>query len=251
MERKILFRLDDVCPRMNHGKFNRMKEMFLRYNVKPIIGVVPECRDDTLNCDEEDIHFWEKMKELQNLGWTIAMHGCFHSYVTKSNGILSHGFQSEFSGLSYQEQYEKLEYGVKILESHGISTDVFMAPSHSYDRNTLRALKTLGFQYITDGLTAFPYRYMGLLFIPCIDPKITNKKRFSTVCYHTNEAKEARYVETEAVLTAYRDQVISFEDAKQLQVMPYWKAKVEEVIRYIHKYILIGTVWEFYKRVKN
>ena len=251
MERRIVFRLDDICPQMNHDRFNKMKAIFDKYDVKPIIGIVPDCKDPTLNCDDEDPLFWEKMRDLQASGWTVAMHGCFHVYMTRSNGFVACGHRSEFAGLSYTEQYKKLKQGKDILESQGICTKVFMAPSHSYDKNTLLALNALGFQYVTDGLTALPYQYMGLVFVPCIEPKISSAKRFSTVCYHTNEAADARFQETELLLENCRQQVISFEEAKQLPRIPYWRARIEEVFRYVYKYCLIGTLWHFYIIMKR
>ncbi|MBO5868921.1 MAG: DUF2334 domain-containing protein [Oscillospiraceae bacterium] len=140
MARQIVFRLDDICPQMDHAKFHRMRKIFEEYGVKPIIGVVPDCKDPLLNCSEEDPDFWEMIRSLQADGWTIAMHGCYHLYVTKSSGLLSNGRRSEFAGLSYEEQYRKLEYGRDKLREHGIETDVFMAPSHSFDKKTIKAL---------------------------------------------------------------------------------------------------------------
>ena len=58
---------------------------------------------------------------------------------------------SEFAGLGFEQQFAMLEKGKAILESHGIKTDIFMAPAHSYDRNTLNALQKLGFTKMTDG----------------------------------------------------------------------------------------------------
>ena len=50
-----------------------------------------------------------------------------------------------------RDLYEKIKKGKEILESHNVYTDVFFAPSHSYDDNTLRALSKCGFKYISDG----------------------------------------------------------------------------------------------------
>ena len=57
-----------------------------------------------------------------------------------------------------KEQKEKLLLGKAALENEGIYTDTFMAPGHSYDRNTLKALKTIGFEYVTDGRTKESHR---------------------------------------------------------------------------------------------
>lgn len=247
MSRKIVIRMDDICPRMKKIPFQRMRGLLESYGATAIIGVVPECRDDSLNLEDEDPYFWNMISGLQKKGWTIAMHGCFHQYVTNSNGMISNNKRSEFAGLSYDEQYEKLKYGKQKLQDHGIVTDVFMAPSHSYDKNTLLALKNLGFRYITDGLTSKPYEFNGLTFIPCIESKIKKCNRLSTVCYHTNMIMEQRYEETEELLKNNRADVISFSDACKLPKENYIFLRVEEIVRWIWKYKVIGTIYSAFR----
>lgn len=247
MSRKIVIRMDDICPRMKKKPFQRMRGLLESYGATAIIGVVPECRDDSLNLEEEDPYFWNMISGLQKKGWTIAMHGCFHQYVTNSNGMISNNKRSEFAGLSYDEQYEKLKYGKQKLQDHGIVTDVFMAPSHSYDKNTLLALKNLGFRYITDGLTSKPYEFNGLTFIPCIESKIKKCNRLSTVCYHTNMIMEQRYEETEELLKNNRADVISFSDACKLPKENYIFLRVEEIVRWVWKYKVIGTIYSAFR----
>ena len=91
------------------------------------------------------------IKELEKKGYKIAMHGFNHVYDTKTRGNINCGFKSEFAGHSFIKQYEKIKKGKEILEFHNVYTDVFFAPSHSYDDNTLRALSKCGFKYISDG----------------------------------------------------------------------------------------------------
>lgn len=250
--RKILFRLDDVCPKMDHSKFDRIKDLFMKYNVHPIIGVVPECKDNMLNIDDEDPLFWEKVAELQKLGWTVAMHGCFHEYVTHSNGLISNGKKSEFAGLSYEEQIKKIKYGKNVLEKNGIKVDVFMAPSHSYDKNTIKALKTCGFRYVTDGLTNRPYEYMGLTFVPCKESKIIRTNRFSTVCLHTNTAANERFSEIEKLLKEQREEAyIDFYQAAQLKKQSYWLSRIKELLFYVKKYYIINGIYILYKKIKK
>ena len=74
-----------------------------------------------------------------------------HIFISQHKGMVNNRVGSEFAGLSYEKQLEKILAGQKILKEHGIETDVFFAPAHSYDLNTLRALKKAGFKYISDG----------------------------------------------------------------------------------------------------
>jgi len=239
MKQQILFRLDDICPTMNWAKFNRVRAIFDKYGIKPIIGVVPDCQDEVLNVDNYNNDFWRVIKELQNNGWKVAMHGYQHQYVTKSKGLISYWKRSEFAGLSYDEQKEKIQKGLGILKSHEIDTDLFMAPSHSFDKNTIKALKDCGFKYVTDGLTVKPYFYEHLLFIPCIDFKIKNKKRFSTVCYHLNNISENEITNILMLCEKNRDRLICFEESIQAKTTGKFSA-------------FMGTVWfKIYRKIMS
>ena len=74
--------------------------------------------------------------------------------------------QSEFAGKSYEEQYQLLESGQKKLLDRDIETKLFMAPGHTFDKTTLRALKALGFTHVTDGFGDLPYVRSGITFLP-------------------------------------------------------------------------------------
>ena len=40
-----LIRFDDINPRMNWIRFNQLKSIINKYNIKSILGVVPKCED--------------------------------------------------------------------------------------------------------------------------------------------------------------------------------------------------------------
>lgn len=183
---QLLIRLDDITPDMDWEKFERLAALFEQYQIHPIIGVVPDNRDETLHIQEPRADFWERIRTLQKQGWVIAQHGFTHVYVNKKSGLLKVNPFSEFAGLPYQEQYEKLKEGQEILKKQGIHTTMFMAPGHSFDRQTLRALKTLGFTSVTDGYCSRPYRRDGLIFLPCTLSSPRLPKRFDTLCLHSN-----------------------------------------------------------------
>lgn len=190
---QLLIRLDDITPDMDWEKFERLEALFEQYEIHPIIGVVPDNRDRKLHKQEPRADFWERIRALQKGGWVIAQHGFTHVYVNKKSGLLGINSYSEFAGLSYQEQYEKLKEGQEILKKQGIHTAMFMAPGHSFDRQTLRALKRLGFASVTDGYCSRPYRRSGLLFLPCTLSGPRLPKRFDTLCLHSNEMGQAQF----------------------------------------------------------
>ena len=148
---KIAIRLDDITPGMDWKKFLEFKELLDRYGIKPLIGVVPDNQDPMLSTGESREDFWEYVKELKEQGWVIAMHGCTHIYNSKSGGMFPLNDFAEFAGNSLEVQREKIRRGKSLLEEKGIVTDFFMAPAHTYDENTLLALKENGFTKITDG----------------------------------------------------------------------------------------------------
>ena len=162
----ITIRIDDVTPDMDFEKFYRFKAILDKHGIKPLIGVVPDNKDKKLQKSEPREDFWEYIRSLQQEGWVVAMHGYNHVYTTRKAGMFPISDKSEFAGVAYPRQDEMIREGKRILKSHGIITDFFMAPSHSYDKNTLRALKVNGFHRITDGFAISPYKMDDITFYP-------------------------------------------------------------------------------------
>jgi predicted deacetylase len=163
---RIAIRMDDITPDMDWSKFNRFKALLDEADIKPLIGVVPDNKDEKLSCQEPREDFWNYVKELQQKGWTVAMHGFNHLYTTKDPGLFPIGEKSEFAGLPYIKQDEMIREGSRILKEKGIYTDIFMAPSHSFDKNTLRALNNNGFYRVTDGFGIAPFKMQDIVFYP-------------------------------------------------------------------------------------
>ena len=208
---ECMIRLDDIAPDMDWKRFYRVKEIFDKYNIRPLIGVVPDNRDKTLHKEEGREDFWNVVCQLQESGWAVAQHGTYHCYETKDSGILGINPFSEFAGLSFENQVKKLQAGKQILEENGIRTDVFMAPGHTYDKNTLRALKECGFHVITDGLSSKPYMEDGILCIPCRLRGFKKPDGIDTICLHTNLMDEQDMKELEAFCKANREVIMPFE----------------------------------------
>ena len=197
---KIAVRLDDITPDMDWERFFKFKALLDRYQVKPLIGVVPDNRDPNLVKEREQGEkseipqdFWVYVKELEKQGWVIAMHGCHHVYATDKGGMFPLNNFSEFAGLPFGQQKDLLTEGRKVLAGKGIETNLFMAPAHSYDQNTLRALKEVGFSGLTDGFGDFPYRFKGLDFYPIsfiLGRTFQKKEGYSTMVVHTGTVSD-------------------------------------------------------------
>ena len=208
---QCMIRLDDITPDMNWERFYRAKEIFDRYRICPLIGVVPDNRDEKLHKEESREEFWNIIRRLQEEGWVVAQHGTYHCYETKTGGILGINPFSEFAGLPYEAQLQKLREGKRILEENGIRTNIFMAPGHTYDKNTLKALKECGFEVITDGLAAQPYLNEGILCIPCRLRGFKKPDGIDTVCLHTNLMDEKDMDELDAFCKANHEVIVPFE----------------------------------------
>ncbi len=160
---KITVRLDDITPDMDWERFLKFKALLDRYQVKPLIGVVPDNRDENLvkkelSAEEKKLSegFWEYIKALKEDGWVIAMHGFRHIYSTKKGGCFPLNNFSEFAGLPFARQQEMLTEGKEILHEKGIPMiKIHGKPFGRQDSGRLR----------TD-LEKSPTGMPGLIFIP-------------------------------------------------------------------------------------
>lgn len=207
---KIAIRLDDITPDMNWVNFNRMKNILMEEGICPLIGVVPDNQDQMLHFEDNAPDFYEQVKELQQQGWLIAQHGFRHVYTTNSKGILGLNAFSEFAGESFQVQKERILAGKKILSEHGIKTDIFMAPGHTYDKKTMQILRENGFIYVTDGFYKEPYRQDGLIFIPQRAGELSRASGIDTVCVHTNLMEKDDFTAFSAYLKMHRQNFVNY-----------------------------------------
>lgn len=212
---QIAIRLDDITPDMDWDRFLAFKEILDGCGIKPLIGVVPDNRDENLHRTKAADNFWKYIKELQENGWCVALHGYRHIYTTKKGGLFPLNCFSEFAGVPFDRQKEMLSEATEILEKNGIRTDIFMAPAHSYDRNTLKALKELGYCKMTDGFGSRPYRWQEMTFYPIsflLSRSLKKKSGITTMVVHTNEIDAAGMERMRRLLSEQQDHLISYSD---------------------------------------
>ena len=214
MTTRFVIRFDDVTPGMAWSKFAPFVALAQELDIPYLIGVVPDCRDPALRVEPHRADFWDFVRERVVRGWTVAQHGHTHHYVTAERGLLGIGKKSEFAGLPFAEQKEMLATGKNILVREGVWQPVFMAPSHSFDANTLKALDDLGFESLTDGYGFYPYKIKGLMAVPQLFSKpIGFGFGVETVCLHVNTLSVAQIDRQVAALRARRGSIISFSEA--------------------------------------
>ena len=189
MFEKYIIRIDDACPTMNHQNWNRLEKLLNSYHIKPIVAVVPNNRDKKLMVNRADSGFWQHVKRWQDRGWEIALHGFEHRYVTKHKSLVPINDYSEFAGVPLEEQKKKIKEGIKIFKEHNISCRVWIAPAHSFDENTIKALQSESdITIISDGIAWSPYYKYKMYWIPQQLWK-PRKMPFGTwtICYHPDE----------------------------------------------------------------
>jgi len=233
---KYIIRIDDITPRMNHCNFNILKGALTSLDIKPIIGVVPDNKDENLNFGDEDKNFWDSMRELKRLGWTIAQHGYRHEYVSRDAGLLEINKFSEFSGLSFQEQLSKIKSGKRILLENDIWEPIFMAPGHSFDKTTLAALEESNFNYVTDGLGLYPWQENNIIFVPQVFSSFTSFGfGIYTVCLHINKLSEEQIQLLIKRIIENRKNIIGLSEAVLYTKKP---SLLENTLMYFVKHLL-------------
>ena len=210
---KYILRLDDASDYMDIGKWERMTSLLDKYSIKPIFGIIPQNKDEScvgrykLNHD-----FWKWVHQRRAKGWAPAMHGYEHRYVTTNGGINPVNKRSEFAGLSYEEQCGKIRAGYAILKEHGIQPEIFFAPSHTFDENTLQAIKdTTPIRVISDTIAYDVYKEGEFWFIPQQSGRV-RKLLFSlvTFCYHPNTMRDEDFMELENFILNYGNKFIDY-----------------------------------------
>jgi hypothetical protein len=96
---------------------------------------------------------------------------------------------------------------LSILKEHGINPEIFFAPAHTFDKNTLKALETeSNIRVISDTIAQDVYYKDGFYFIPQQSGK-ARKLPFKTVtfCYHPNIMSNKNFNDLENFLIKNRN----------------------------------------------
>lgn len=188
---RYLLRLDDLCPTMDRARWSWFAELIARYELKPILAVVPENRDPELVRNEPDTDFWNKMRLLELAGATIGLHGLRHQCRSRGKSLVPMHGQSEFAGMAYAVQKEWIGAGLQILRNHWLDPRLWVAPRHGFDAETCRALEDNGIKIVSDGWARQPFRRHDLIWIPQqLWGPAEKETGVWTICMHPNMASE-------------------------------------------------------------
>lgn len=213
MNLSYILRLDDACPTDRKQVWDFLEQDLDKYGIKPIVGVIPRCKDKNLMIEREDENFWERIRRYQLKGYAIALHGYEHNFVSRHKGIIPLNSISEFAGLPFELQRDKIRNGFNELVKNGIRPNIWVAPAHTFDKNTLEALRLeTDIRIISDGIAFFPYRERDFLWIP---QQLWRFKRVSfgvwTICLHPNEMTEKEFDSFRSDLSLFREHVVSLD----------------------------------------
>ena len=77
LSKGTLIRIDDIAENMNWPIMDKIEVLFEKYNIKPVMGVIPNNRDPELLKFPKEVNFWKKVLDWQKgLGnfyaWILA-----------------------------------------------------------------------------------------------------------------------------------------------------------------------------------
>ena len=198
---KFIIRLDDACPNMNEENWIKIENLLNKYNIKPIVGIIPDTQDESFLKYGTIDDFWNKYAlKWKKGGWIIAQHGLHHK--------LSTTVRTEFKGKTYNEQKDIIEMGYNLLVNKNIQPKCFFAPAHTFDDTTIKVCKDLDyFEFISDGYAFYPYREQGVLFIPSVfdTPHVISKNGIYTFVYHPNNMSDSQFEYLEKFIDQYNE----------------------------------------------
>ena len=218
MATKIIVRFDDICPNLDWEKFLYVKRKLQDLGIRSLLGVIPENKDKSFFKYPHKENFFDLINCYKNYGDSIAQHGTHHKYTSNSSGILKINKRSEFAGYDLGYQYSLIKKGKEILKNNNCWEPIFMAPSHSFDLNTIKALKKLGFKSISDGYGFFPYKRKGIEFVPQLISRPFNTGfGLATICIHSNNLNKSRIKNLVNFLSLNRSRIINYEEYRNIQ----------------------------------
>ena len=210
---RYLVRFDDICPTMDWAVWEEIEPLLVSHGVSPLLAVVPHNQDPHLAVAAARADFWRRVRQWQQLGWTIAMHGFEHRYETADPGLVGINAFSEFAGLSREAQKRKLDGARDLFASHSVRIDAWIAPGHSFDATTVQLLDEMGVHVISDGFYWKAIKRMGLTWVP---QQLWRFREMPgglwTVCYHINGFGPQDIRQLAQDFERYRDRIVSLTD---------------------------------------
>lgn len=233
-----ILRLDDACPTMDSARWQVFETILRKYDVKPIVAVCPNNVDPFLVRQEPDPDFWPRVREWQANGWHIAMHGYRHEALSRNRGLVPLHVKSEFAGVPYAEQSRRIRESLSTFRTHGVEPTLWVAPFHTFDANTLRALShESSIRIVSDGISRLPYSRLGFFWLPqqLWFPQRRGRGVWTT-CFHPNATDESTINALESLIVADRP---SF-DFDLPELMRSFSSRRRGLVDCVHETLLVN-----------
>ena len=144
--------------------------------------------------------------------------------------------------MPYEAQAKKIKDGINIFKVHGIDAKIWVAPSHSFDLNTLQALReNSSINIVSDGVAIFPFEKFGFRWIP---QQFWFFRKMPigvwTSCFHPNEMSEKEFNRLESFLEKNHKNFTKIKNLKfkkfcilnNIFSLIYWKLrKMKEIMK--------------------
>ena len=212
----ILIRLDDIAENMNWDLMKKSELLFEEYGIKPILGVIPNNKDNELLSYSKKNNFWEQVRNWRDKGWEIAMHGYTHVYdkICKNEDYFNYGGGSEFCGHTLETQISRIKNGLQKFKNEKIKIRSFFAPNHTYDKNTFIALKNFRINEVIDGYGLMPYIENDIKFIPQLFYKVFALPfGIQTLQIHLNYWEQKDFDNFEKFIKKHSNKIITYDQA--------------------------------------
>ncbi len=256
MPGRYIIRLDDACPVLLRKSWARVESLLDKYNIKPVVAVIPDNKDPKMVLDSPDKEFWDKVRVWVEKGWHIAMHGYDHLYITRCSGIVPMNCQSEFAGVTADLQREKIRSAINIFKREGLEPKIWVAPSHTFDKNTLRILlEETDIRIISDGVSYYPYNKYGFFWIPQqLWAGVVKEFGVWTICLHPNTMDEHNFDSLEQFIKENSKFFIN--DYKELEKeygsrRSNLKDKMFYYIFFIRRFLKKTDLYNYYRKLRD
>ena len=174
----VVIRYDDFSSLSRTGMNLKFLKILRHHHIRCTFGVIPLVTagdghdispQDTIPLIPEKVEFLKSAIKSETV--EVALHGFRHQNVLANGHPWRSDFfgvkYSEFFGLDYHSQREKIQEGLTFLKEL-LKTEIttFIPPWNSYDRTTLSVLEEVGFNCISGGTRGYAPKNCRLQFLP-------------------------------------------------------------------------------------
>lgn len=168
---------------------------------------------------EEHLYFVNFLKDLQE---EILLHGYNHLGPKKISQVFWTDGEGEFSNLTYEETFERVNHAIRVFQQLGISTKIFVPPAwlgNPYLEDVLLKFDFVGVAY-RDIIKSF--RNNKKIFCPALS--LSNRKFFSELSMKLSFILKKFYQSLDCIRLSIH--MADFRDYKKIKL---WKEILEEI----------------------